>query len=151
MSDDNKENEASEIVHTVWDYFDGPLSGIANFNGKPHYFTAVFVEAIDDYDRGDGGYGLFRLQPIDAQYFRMAMEDWEIWLRWNKAFHSGSALLETHPALPEDRPRHDHLKAAMRDRLEFDLAKSFDARGRFDHPQNSNERWSYEVRWKAPV
>jgi hypothetical protein len=94
----------NEIVFTVTDYWDGPLIGIANFQGKPHFYECIFDVAQDDYS------DLYRLTPVDDPTFRLAMEDWEIWCRWELAFHTGKAKMESHPALPEDAGRHEELK-----------------------------------------
>ena len=29
---------ALESVHAVWDYYDGILTGVADYHGLPHYF-----------------------------------------------------------------------------------------------------------------
>jgi hypothetical protein len=65
-----------ECVFTVTDYCDGPPKGIANYRGKPHFYERVVDEAKDDYSE------LFRLTPLDAETFRVAMEYWNIWRRW---------------------------------------------------------------------
>jgi hypothetical protein len=31
-----------ECVFTVTDYYDGPRKGIANYNGRPHFYECVF-------------------------------------------------------------------------------------------------------------
>ena len=94
----------NETVFTVNDYYDGPLKGIANFQGKPHFYECIFDSASDDYS------DMYRLTPIDEPTFRLAMEDWEIWCRWEVAFHTGKAKSESHPALPQDAVRHEELK-----------------------------------------
>jgi len=38
-----------EIVFTVNDYWDGPLKGIANFQGKPHFYERIVDSPSDDY------------------------------------------------------------------------------------------------------
>ena len=93
----------SEVVHTVTDYYDGPRKGIANYQGIPHFYECEFGAANDDYsDR-------YQLTPIDEQLFQLALEDWGIWKRWEAAYYAGKTGLETHPALPEDRSRHEEL------------------------------------------
>jgi hypothetical protein len=34
-----------EAVHAVWDYFDGPRTGLADYRGRPHYFVCKFDTA----------------------------------------------------------------------------------------------------------
>jgi hypothetical protein len=93
----------NEIVFTVTDYHDGPLDGIANFQGKPHFYERIFDSAIDDYS------DMYRLTPVDDRTFRLAMEAWGIWCRWEVAFDTGRARMESHPALPQDAARHQQL------------------------------------------
>ncbi len=94
-----------EAVHTVTDYYDSPRRGIADFYGRPHAYQSLWDNFEDDWSDA------FLLQPIHDETFRLAMEDWEIWHRWKSAFHSGRTTLETHPALPADRHRHDEVAA----------------------------------------
>lgn len=101
----------NETVFTVNDYYDGPLKGIANFQGKPHFYERIFDSANDDYS------DMYRLTPVDGQTFRLAMETWNIWRRWETAFHTGKAKMDSHPALPEDVARYEELKRALGDGL----------------------------------
>jgi hypothetical protein len=41
------------------------------------------------------------------------MEDWDIWQRWESAFHSGKTDHSTHPALPNEAERHSELKRIL--------------------------------------
>src|SRR5262245_24497201 len=91
-----------ERVHTVTAYYDGPTAGIADFDGCPHAFERAFDEIAQDWTH-------YRLTPISAETLALALEDWAIWKRWEAAFYAGRATYETHPALPEDRTRHDAL------------------------------------------
>ena len=71
-----------EHVHTVTEYYDGPRKGIADYRGEPNLYECIFDELKDDYSES------FRLAPLDAETFRMAMEDWVIWfipLRTNRS------------------------------------------------------------------
>jgi hypothetical protein len=89
-----------EAVHTVTDYYDSPRRGIADFHGRPYADNSE-----DDWSDA------FFLQPIDDETFRLAMEDWDIWSRWVREFHSGRTTIETHPALPAHRHGHDEISA----------------------------------------
>jgi hypothetical protein len=103
----NGPKSVREAVHTVIDYYDGPRKGIANYQGFPHFYECVFDATQDDYS------DLYQLTPIDEQVFQLALEDWGIWKRWEAAYHSGQTDLETHPALPKDRSRHEELKSIL--------------------------------------
>lgn len=100
-----------ERVYAVHDWYDGPRSGVADYCGAPHIFKSIFNEANDDWSE------YYALAAIDLELLKLVLEDWEIWLRWRAAFHAGTTKIDTHPALPEDRKRHDELKAAIGDRL----------------------------------
>ena len=93
------------------DYYDGPRQGIANFHGLPHFYDCIFV---DDYTN------LYQLTPVSEETFHLAMEDWVIWERWNRAFRAGEVAEEFHPALPADHDRHMHLQSLLRERIKTD-------------------------------
>ena len=96
-----------EEVFTVLDYYDGPRKGIASFKGQPHFYDCIFDERKGDYS------DLFRLTPVPQSVFQLAMEDWAIWRKWEQAYANGKATIDTHPALPEDRERHEQLKPIL--------------------------------------
>jgi hypothetical protein len=100
-----------ERVFTMTDYYDGPRRGIANFGGRPHAYHSPFNRWDDEYDE------LYELRAIDEETFRLALEEWEIWLRWEAAYHAGAAAADSHPALGPDRPRHDELARRLEARL----------------------------------
>jgi hypothetical protein len=83
-----------ERVYTVHDYYDRPRSGIANFGGRPHYYSCEWDKAADDYADS------FTLVSIDEETLDLALEQWAIWKEWEVAFHKGQRHRESHPALP---------------------------------------------------
>src|SRR5258708_2878617 len=91
-----------ERVFTVSDYYDGPRQGIADFHGKPHFYECIFDKVKVDYS------DLFRLTPLNAETFNLAMEDWDIWRE--DAYYAGKVDVDTHPALPQDAIWHEELK-----------------------------------------
>jgi hypothetical protein len=100
-----------EPVFTMTDYYDGPRGGIASFRGAPHVYASTWDDARDAWA------DVFELRAIDDETLRLALEDWEIWLRWEDAFYAGAADLATHPALPAVRARHDELAPILAARL----------------------------------
>ena len=122
------------------DWYDGPRGGIANFKGRPHAYASLFDEA-------QGYSDTFLLMPIDEELFQLALEDWGIWLRWNEAFHAGKAPIETHPALPKERSRHEELNALIADRLRPLPGNSQRAHAEFRHSSIQGS----EVRWTAII
>jgi len=115
-----------EAVFTITDYHDGPRKGIANYHGQPHFYECIFDDAKDDYSE------LFWLTPLDAKTFQLAMEDWDIWRRWESAFHSGKTDRSTHPALPNEADRHSELKRILDGYLATDPDKGITRVGRFE-------------------
>ena len=103
-----------ETVHTMTDYYDGPRAGVADFRGAPHVYESEFLDSLNNYTE------LFRLSPIPDDLFQLALEDWDIWLRWDAARKRGETPQETHPALPIDRARHDELEKLLNVKLVID-------------------------------
>jgi hypothetical protein len=116
---------AWDRVHTVNDYYDGPRLGIADVDGVPHIYELEFDDGSDEYnDR-------YFVSPIDESLLALVLEDWEIWLLWQSAFERGEVSIESHPALPEDRERHEALKIAIGDRFKVDRAQARYMKARF--------------------
>ena len=99
-------------VHTIHDYYDGLVFGVADYGGKPHVFDVQWNSSTEEYGP------LCRLAEIEPELLTLVLEDWEIWLRWNDAYRMGLVSVETHPALPAERERHEALKAEIGGRLE---------------------------------
>jgi hypothetical protein len=125
-----------DIVHTITDWYDGARAGVADLNGKPHYYECPWDEANGDWSE------VCHLSPIDDDTFRLAMEDWQIWRRWRTAFDEGRATIETHPALPEDRARHDELSRILTEKLVVDAGSHIKAKGDFKYGEPTLVRWS---------
>lgn len=115
-----------EEVFTVTDYYDGPRQGIANYIGVPHFYECIFDENKQNYS------DLFRLTPLEPSVFQLAMESWSIWERWESAFRAGRANRDSHPALPEDRPRYEELERVLDSVLKTDMAKCIVRKGSFE-------------------
>jgi len=121
-------NEEYETIITMTDYWDGPRSGIANFKGVPHIYESVFDEEADEWS------DVFLLMPIDEGTFKLALEDWEIWLRWEQAWREGKAPLDSHPALPEDRERHEQIKPILKEQMKINPERAVKAKADFKRP-----------------
>lgn len=125
-----------EMVHTIDDWYDGARAGIADLQGKPHFYECRFDEAQDDWSE------LYLLKPIDDETFRLALEHWQIWKRWEVAFNEGRAALETHPALPEDRARHDELKSILEPKRCKDTEAPIKATADFKYGEPTLVKWT---------
>jgi hypothetical protein len=134
-----------EAVFTVYDYHDCPRGGVANFQGAPHFYECVFDEKSDDYS------DLYLLITISQEVFKAAVENWEIFLRWRKAFDSGQVGRETHPALPQDKSRYEETKRTLDYAVVSGRSQAIRVRGEFDVlgepsvPRDVLARW--QVKW----
>jgi hypothetical protein len=125
-----------ETVYTIDDWYDGARAGIADLEGKPHYYECRWDDAQDDWSE------IYLLKPIDDETFRLALEDWQIWKRWEVAFNEGRATLETHPTLPEDRARHDELESILGPKLCIDTEAPIKAKGDFSYGEPTLVKWT---------
>lgn len=142
-----KYKEGYGEILTINDYYDGPKEGIATFKGKPHQYLFLDEEAIDE----DNWLELFELKPLDAATFELAMESWQIWLRWEKAFYSKETTLDTHPALPEERQRYEEIEKILKSKLQMN-EEAIKVYGTFEIVKNKEENasWStarYRAKW----
>jgi hypothetical protein len=96
-----------EPVFTVTNFYDQPRAGIANYHGALHEFQCEFDEQQDEYS------SVYRLKPIDAEVLSLALEQRDIWRRWEAAFYRGDVRSGTHPALPHERERYEELAAIL--------------------------------------
>lgn len=113
-------------VHTMNDYYDGPRKGIADFRGQPVLYQSRYLDVGASKIKD-----IFFLQPIDARLFQLALEDWDIWLRWDRAFKEGKTTEDSCPALPLDRSRHEEIKPVLDSELQIDETRAFQASGDF--------------------
>ena len=127
-------------------FYDGPREGVADYAGAPHRYESEWNELDDEYGP------CFRLTPLDPEVFELALEDWQIWMRWLAAFEAGDTTSETHPALPADRPRQEELQAALASGFASNQARAFRARAEFRWGSGGvrpGDCSKLEVRWHA--
>jgi hypothetical protein len=132
--------ERWEKIHLYDDFYDGPVSGIADCDGLPHLFEKIFSKEEDEYTNS------YRLEPVDQPRFSMMLERNQIWLRWRIAFDSGKATLEAHPAQSWDRERYEQLNLALRGRDTPDPANSRVLSARVRKIGN----FDWEICWNSP-
>ncbi len=92
-----------ERVREIWDFYDGPRTGIAEFKGIPHYFERVFDESADDYSN------FFRLSPVGEEFLQHAAQRWVIFKSWEARFHRGLVSTESHPGHGKFDTEYDRL------------------------------------------
>jgi hypothetical protein len=124
---------AFDTMYTMTDYYDGPRKGVANYHGVPHLYESCWADIKSESD-------VFMLTPISADVLALAQEDWDIWLRWSAAYHAGLTTLDTHPALPKDRARHDELVMLLAPSLTTNLETALAAKANFDFTQVDESR-----------
>jgi hypothetical protein len=134
-----------ESVHTMSDWYDGPIGGVADCAGRPHVYEALWDEELQRFGPR------FRLSPIDAATLALAVEDWQIWLRWDEAFRAGAVDESTHPALPAERARHEELHALLAAKLVVDQERAFVVCGEFRWTPRPPGKPLAEVRWHSPA
>jgi hypothetical protein len=126
-----------------WLFWDRPQTGIADFCGIPHVFECQFSEADDEWT------DLFWLREVDERLFTLAEEQHAIFSRWRAEFAAGATTLETHPALPSDRPRYDELTALIGDGFAVQPEHSKVLRGSFSlSPEDPKQLL---VTWSEPA
>ena len=95
-----------ENVYVENDLYDGPRSGIADFNGSPHRFIANF-EDLKGYS------DTFSLFPIPDDELQLEIEQWNIFVQWNKAYEAGNADTNSHPGHGGLNKRWDELESML--------------------------------------
>ncbi|MEM7156486.1 MAG: hypothetical protein AAF799_26785 [Myxococcota bacterium] len=140
-------------IYSVPDWWDHPRGGVTNFRGVPHRFASEFADIDADDD-------IYALTPLSDEVFRLALEDWQIWRRWEQAYQARRTTMETHPALPADQERHREIEQALKgtgfDRAvdDDDFARgegpSIRVRAEYESSGLDNGHASLYVRW-TPV
>jgi hypothetical protein len=124
-----------EAVHTITDWYDGARNGVADLRGEPHYFENHWNEGESFWSE------IYLLKPLDAETFALAMESWNIYLRWETARQEGRASDETCPTLPEERERYDEIEKILAERLVVSPETSVQATAEFAYGQPTKVKW----------
>src|SRR6267142_3693698 len=132
-----------ENVFTVTEYWDGPRQGIANFNGKPHFYKCVFDESKDEWS------DTFELSTVDEKTHQLALEDWRAWKRWEDDFRNGRVKLDSHPALVTGPSNQAKISSLLKSGSAIDPARDLVARGIFQpaNPKRRGPNTLWRVRW----
>jgi hypothetical protein len=94
-------------ILTISNYYDGPIEGITTLSGKPHFYECIFDELDDEYS------DQFLLTPMSDAIYKIAMESWEMWIRYNTAFKDGAIDKRHHPVLPHERKKYDEIQNVL--------------------------------------
>jgi hypothetical protein len=130
-------------VENAW--YDGPRQGIADFNGKPHRFIANFDELTGYKDT-------FRLYPIQSEELQLEIEQWSIFVEWNRKYENGEVQVDTHPGHGNINQRYDEIETILKDKRESIPSDYIEAKADFEpiYQQNRYEEQGpcYKVKWK---
>lgn len=102
-------DDTFQTVYTMDDYYDGPRSGVANFDGRPHYYRSIYLDTPEyssDEDR-------FELSPVTTEVLTAACEVAAIFERWDivrRETPNFTYTDEEFGALPAERNRFHDLK-----------------------------------------
>jgi uncharacterized protein involved in tellurium resistance len=129
-----------EKVHTVNDYWDGPIEGVADFRGKPHKFKLLFDENEDDYSTD------YELQKISTKEFDLILQSWSLWIKWNDKKNKTKEEFDSHPILPSDKEECEKIDAQLKKLAESNDSNKFKIKGFFN--RFGSEHHDFEVKWK---
>lgn len=134
-------DDVFESLYTMTDYYDGPVEGVADFRGRPHFYKRREASQHPEWEDP-----IYEIRPIDNDTFQLAMEAWNIWLNWEDAYHKKKTDLNTHPALPEDRARYDEIQHGLSTRLACADDESVVVKAEFSQFSENESRYM-KVRW----
>ena len=80
-----------EPVYSIWDYYDGILSGVAGYRGSPHYFERDWSK------EQQAELSTFTLIPIAESELVEVVTRERIYREWEAKFHQGEVDEDTHP------------------------------------------------------
>jgi len=130
-----------ERVLTVNDFYDSPRLGVAEVDGTPHIYQAEFDEQADEYSE------TYLVSPVEPELLALILEDWDIWLRFHAAWEIGAVSQDEHPALPEDRARHEAIERVIGDRLRADAQTARRMRAQFKKDADQGRWMGMTVCW----
>ncbi|MBK8214162.1 MAG: hypothetical protein IPK71_10490 [Myxococcales bacterium] len=99
-----------EHVYVENDWYDGPRSGVADVDGRPHRFVSRFDEAEEDDDMGT-----FVLWPLEEAELLLEREQWNIFVSWNEQYEAGRCGVESHPGHGGVDRRWDELESILKE------------------------------------
>ena len=134
-----------EKVYVENDWYDGPRNGVAYFNGSPHRFIAHF----DDLKGYSDTFSLF---PISEQELKQEIEQWSIFVEWNKKYEAGEIDTESHPGHGGINRKWDELEKSLSVRRKIIPESAMKAKADFESNNQINRYTidgpAYVVTWK---
>ncbi len=95
-----------EKVHVENDWYDGPRKGVADFQGKPHRFIAK-------YENEKGYLDEFTIFPVSEAELELEIEQWKIFVEWNKKYETGESSTDSHPGNGGVCKRYDEIEQLL--------------------------------------
>lgn len=92
-----------EKVYLVEIFWDFPISGIADFQGKPYFFDLE----EDSEDESEPNYNLI---VLEKEMFDLLIEKFELWKLFQDSFQKGEVTEDFGPVLEKDKDRFEYLK-----------------------------------------
>ena len=130
----------AERVYAVWDYYDGIRSGIADYLGNPHHFEQDW--SCSDWQED---FPTFQLKPITEAVFADAVEQSEIFCRWEEKFHRGEVPRDSHPRMPGQNAKYQELEERLQAAI-IEIVPSARAKGKFSRASAASKTW---VAWEC--
>lgn len=130
-----------DTVLTSDEWSDGPIAGVANWDGHAHMFAVTFDELADSWN-----YERVELRAIDGAMVDLEIERSQIRRRWSDARLAGKDV-QASPALSEDHARYQRILSELAQR-EPGLRVPFYARPEWARPPDPPGACGWlAVRW----
>ena len=118
-----------EKVYSVDGFYDDPILGIADLNGKPHIYEAI-LETPEDADLSR-----YYLMPAEADLIDIVLEAGRLHRKWVDGCETG-----------EDKARNEALQKVIRERVKTIPEESVIMEGSFNLRDHEQDIW--EVHWR---
>lgn len=145
MNSDVRFTGRMEQVYVKNEYYDGPRRGIANYNGVPHRFIANFDDLNVENDT-------FRLFPVLNDEFSLEIEQWKIYVEWDKKYESGELGADTHPGHGGIDKRWDEIEKILQPKRDIIPESAIEVYAEFKQNDQESRYTSigpnYGVAWK---
>ncbi|MFF4424057.1 hypothetical protein ACFY04_25295 [Streptomyces sp. NPDC001549] len=93
-------------AYAEFEWYDGPRAGLADVDGRPHYFQGCDYDHADESDE-------YLVWPASEAAVVLEREQWAIFVRWNQRSEAGEAGPESHPGLGRVDARYDELNRLL--------------------------------------
>ncbi|MEV4559257.1 hypothetical protein AB0K51_20025 [Kitasatospora sp. NPDC049285] len=132
-----------ERVHSELEWYGGPRAGLADVDGKPHYFQGYDWDDADEADE-------YSVWPASDTAVELEREQWAIFATWHEHREAGTVGPETHPGRGGIDDRYDELARLLAPHRQApDGAKRLLAEVRFDAGARYRvEGLDYWLRWR---